>query len=199
MIKHVAMTAIMAALCLPACNGGQEYTPTPKRHAYPRIALLPQEYIAADSLPLHFEVNSHALTHIEAKEHGAWLTIGYPKYNSNVYITLTPVTDGNIQKIINNRLERISLNTGNGHTSTTYIESKDGFSGQIIYSMPGEALPIQFLVSDGSRWVVSGVVEMANRQADADSVSPITDALRQDIEHSLSTISHNGNHKPAAR
>ncbi len=65
--------------------------------------------------------------------------------------------------------------------------------------MPGEALPIQFLVSDGSRWVVSGVVEMANRQADADSVSPITDALRQDIEHSLSTISHNGNNKPAAR
>jgi hypothetical protein len=54
-------------------------------------------------------------------------------------------------------------------------------------------MPLQFLATDNSRYVISGAFFMPNVTANApiDSLQPIVEAVKRDLIHSLKHLSNN--------
>lgn len=185
--------SILIAVLAASCSGGEKPTFAPRPEAYPRPTLYSPAYIAADSLPLHLELNAEASTSAVHKSDGSvWLDIAYPAYGFTVYCTLSQVTPATIDDAIANRIERIGLNLGEGsaHAVETFVESESGFEGTVVTSFAAGSTPVQFIATDSKGWLVSGAAFTPSPQANPDSIRPYVEALERDILHALSTLSH---------
>lgn len=180
-----------------SCNSG-ETTPVPRPKAFPRISLYDSsKYVVPDSFPVVFPVNAQAVYRTSARDGGAWLTIDYPRYNATVYVTYSLASDSlQLAQIVDNRLERISLNIGDGAMIDEMdIESDGGFDSRLILSrnITSTPTPLNFISiakNQNAGVVVSGSVAFSDhrRGIDSDSIAPVVDALVYDLSHSLSSI-----------
>ena len=182
------LLCLMTAGC--SSDSGSDYTPTPRRRAYPRARIMPQEYYAAESLPLNIEINTGADTMSERRADGSvWLTVDYPDYGATVYWTLTPVGHNDMREVINNRMERMSLNIGDNRAEIYEISSTGGFESAVMKTTGISSTPIQFVAADTRHWVVSGTVWLASPGTSADSLQPYLDALGRDVTRALASLS----------
>ena len=183
-----AAIAIAAALAATAC-GQSSPTPTPRRHAYPRTEIYDTVYAPAPEAPLSFCVNAAAKAMPDSA--GRWLTVEYPLYKATLYVTFSEAdSPEGLEATLANRRERISLNLAGASATTTHIASPAGFES-VLVEAPGETLPLQFVSTDGSRWAVSGAVQMQH-PAPYDSVRPTTDAMRRDLVRALASLAPAG-------
>lgn len=182
----------MMVLTLSACSDHDNGSAAiPRRQAYPRIRLYDTLY-AASGLPAGFETNSSAaVIHNQAGESGSkpvWIDITYPAYEATVSCTFTPVTDDKSrQAVIENRLERMSLNLGDRYAEQTEMMSEGGFSTIILDAKGSAVTPLQFL-SAGQQWVISGAMYFNRENVNADSVRPAIDAVKNDIIHAAKRL-----------
>lgn len=158
--------------------------------AYPRIELYDTVRTAiAEAAPLIFRANAAATvtTAERGDRQSRWVNIAYPRYKAVIYCTFTPVTDRDRDRVIDNRAERMSLNTGGRPTEIITLESPGGFHSQLLVTQAESVTPIQFLSTDGQGWVVSGAVYLENapRAAASDSIAPVINALREDVINAL--------------
>lgn len=184
--------AVVASVVFSDCAGpsaGDAAAPRPA--GYPRIQLydtlrraLPEAY------PILFYANSAATVTVPGDGDGLWLNISYSRYNAVAYCTLTPVTDAVRDEVIDNRLERMSLNTGGLQSEAFTLYSPGGFHSQLLVTPIGSVIPIQFLSTDGKGWVVSGAVclDHAPGAAAVDSIAPVIDAVKADIIYALERL-----------
>lgn len=190
-----ALYSFLLVFVLAACSGGEgSDVPVPRREAYHRIAQYPARYLRVDSVPLRLVANEEAVCDVDNKDDGTcWATIEYPRYKAKIYCTLTPVDESNVQRVIANRMQRISLNAGDRTPDTEEITNPDGFEGTLVETATVSATPLQFITVDTkeSKWVVSGAVylEGITPSAKADSIAPVVQTLRRDIEAILDSIS----------
>lgn len=186
---------IYALLLTALLTGCAERPPasTPRRTAYPRPALYDTAYIHVKGAPVDILVNASADLHMQQKHDGAyWLTIGYPAYNAKIYCTFTPVTDATVEAVIDNRAQRISLNSAGGEKIAD-IESSGGYHANLVASASAAATPVQFLAvrPDSARWVVSGSVffDGIAPSTPSDSIYPFIEAVRTDVAKALKSLS----------
>lgn len=189
-LRYIMCVTAAAALSA-SCGGGP--TPVPLPAAYPRIDVADSIYRAvADSLPVHFEVNTAASVSTDSvgADGTVWLTVSYPSYRSTLYLTFTPVADdAEARAVTANRRERMALNTSDATTMLISLHSPGGFDSEIAVTPAGSVTPVQ-LLSAGNGYIVSGACFLeAAATADPDSVSPIVKALRADLIHAAKTIS----------
>lgn len=185
-MKHAALILTLLAVVATACGSGSD--PTPRRHAYPRIEQIPQEYAPVEGAALHVEANSRAEATLDSA--GRWLTLRYAPYDADIYLTVTDADNEQaLRAALDNRRERIALNLSGAPASTTHITSADSsFEAAVVYA-PATTTPVQFVATDGLRYVVSGVAHLnAAADAPADSLQPVVDVLRRDIAHTLATL-----------
>lgn len=178
---------------LVACGRNEKLVP--RRDAYPRIETYDSAYVSLDSLPVNFDVNVEAQSALSRKDDGSvWLTISYPRYDAKILLTLSPVTKANVHAVVDNRIERISLNVNTSYADIDEFDNLSGYSSIIVYAPSAVSTPIQFIAApkelDGDGWVVSGAVFFENVDASAsiDSVSPMTETLLRDVRHSIYSI-----------
>ncbi len=188
----VWIVAIIISLSLSECIGKEENY-TPRRTAYPRIALCDTVYSATSMLPLNFEVNARAEavrdTARDADDGSQWVNIDYPSYNATVYCTYTPVGPATIGRVIDNRIERISLNIGSATSEMTEFATANDVSAKVIYTPDGTMTPLQFIATDNRSWVLSGALHFhATQKLNADSISPIVKAVNRDIIHTIKNL-----------
>ena len=186
----MTLKTILPALAViaVACGHGSQDNAVPRPVAYPRIEIYDSAYSAVDSLPLHIEANSHALRSVSQGHNGAiWLNMEYPAYRSKLFVTLTPVTDATAAGVIENRTERMSLNSGGNTTEITEITSPGGWNTQLLLTRNGSVTPVQF-ISVAPKWVVSGSLTLESAVASPDSVAPIVSAVHRDLIHLAKTI-----------
>lgn len=182
-------------MCLTVATGclsdsGGDYSPTPRRRAYPRPRIMPEEYSAPESLPLHIDINTGADTLCERRDDGSvWLTVDYPDYNAKIYWTLTPVASKDIRKVIDNRMERMRLNLGDSRAEIYEMSSDGGFEGAVMKASGISSTPLQFVAADMKHWVVSGTVWLSSPGTSADSLQPYLDALGRDVTRALASLS----------
>lgn len=186
------VAAILSSIVFSDCSdGGKAAVPLPP--AYPRVQLYDTVYtVVPEAAPVRFLVNASATVAIPDRKEGKsrWVNISYPRYNAVMYCTFTPVTDSDRELVIANRAERMSLNTGDLPSEIITVDSHGGFHGQLLVTQSGSVTPIQFISTDGARWVVSGAVYLANpgRAAASDSIAPVIEALRVDAIHALAAL-----------
>jgi len=183
----VATIAAIGAMIAAACGDGTP-APTPRRHGYPRIQVYDSCYSAVPGAALRFEVNCMAEARVDSG--GRWLTVGYPLYGADLYITFTRAeSSASLSAALDNRRERMVLNLGGADAATTHISSVGGFEAALVEA-PGSGMPLQFVATDGGRYVASGAVQLIDgAYAPYDSIRPVVAALRRDIVHALSQLS----------
>lgn len=189
--------AFKVLCCLPilaSCAGSDsvaDRTGVPRRPAYPRLQLPDSAYVSPAELPLGMEINSEATFNMERHDDsGDWLTVSYGIAGAEIYYTFTPVTEATVAGVIDNRLERVSLNLGGNSAELTEFVTPEGLAVRIIEG--GSATtPVQFLATDNSSLVVSGSAFVpALDSATRDSLAPVVGMLRRDIIKSLVSL-HN--------
>ena len=93
---------------------------------------------------------------------------------------------------LDNRAERMALNTGGARSELIELVSDGGFSGRLMTTRSSTVTPLQFLASDphGSM-VVSGALFIgdAAEASSPDSLTPVVDAVRDDLLHALKHLS----------
>ena len=91
--------------------------------------------------------------------------------------------------MINNRTQRISLNTGSYTSELIELTNVNGFKSQLIITPESQVTPLQFLSTDGKDWVISGALYINQApNSNPDSIKPILNVLKRDMIHTLKTI-----------
>lgn len=180
---------IVAVACLTASSCKPKSTPAvPKPEAYARVAEYDSVYVAADSLPIHFETNAEAI--LDRPSYG-WLNATYKAYDATVFITFISTSADSIGQVMANRRQRIDLNIPDKSNLQISEINSDEFNSMLVKSEQAQSTPLQFLSTDGKRWVVSGAVffHNVNPGAPTDSLAPMVKIIERDLIHALSTIS----------
>lgn len=200
MTHHAIILSALLAFATASCAGGDQTgsdKPVPRAHTYPRLQLYgDSSYTTPSGLPVNFEINDSAIVEINRSKGGnIWLSAAYPIYGLDMYVTVATASDGHaLEDIVDNRLERIALNTGGNDSEMTEFNSSGGF-GVRMFETSGNPVPLQFIAvknnnGEGSATVVTGSAAFRNAAASAnpDSVYPIVDAVRRDLIHALTNL-----------
>lgn len=190
-VRLLLVTIIVGGLS--NCTGDKAGVAIPRRHAYPRIELPQENYydVNVGCNELHISVNDVATYNRRTAEDGktCFIDVSYPKINTTIFYTITPVDHTTIEDVIANRLERIRLNLGDRDTELIEFNSTEGFENKVLVSHGDISTPVQFISTDGGNVVVSGVAFIKEASpATADSIAPIVDVMRREVVHSLKTM-----------
>lgn len=187
----ISKLIIFAALAATGCSGGSKHDSTPRPRAYHRIEIPAAHY---DTLCLSSGVNivtnSAALTR-EKRPDGPseWIDIVYPTLgDATIYCSVSPVTPATVASIIDNRLERMALNSGGYTSDLMEFSTPAGYDCRILVTGAGTATPVQFIgVSEKN--VVSGalMVHVAD-SFQPDSLAPVVDCVARDVETLLRSL-----------
>lgn len=202
--KHSTLTAFFAMIpiwiiagvisfSLSECTNKEN--PIPRRTAYPRVNLCDTVYVKSSLLPVNFEINAEAIASEDSSNNtndgSKWINVFYPKYNATLYYTYTPVTSSTIDDVIDNRIERISLNIGSLTSEMTEMNTPSGVIAKIISTPTSEVTPLQFIATNNLSWVISGAFcfnETTN--ISTDSISPILKAVNNDLFHTIKNLNN---------
>lgn len=188
------VAAILFSALLAGCTSDTAHTPVPRRTAFPRITLCDTLYAAVDSLPVHIELNSALKADVTKRMDGSvWLTARYPAYNATLYVTLSPVTESEVESVIDNRTERMHLNINGAGINIEEADNASGYRSNIVRTLSPSSTPLQFLAVNPARarWVVYGSVffEGSSATTSLDSIMPVYDAVARDLRHAMLTLS----------
>lgn len=184
-MRFYLLTIMAAAILLSGCSEDRRQSVVPRPTAYPRPTLYEPIYLASDSLPVTFEINSSALLSVRqpGKNGTVWADINYPAYGATIHLTFTPVDSSSLEDVMSNRAQRMALNLGTNEGVQTDVLSDNGNFESIVLTSVGQTLtPVQILsVSD--RWVVSGALHFTSENVNADSLMPMLKAVERDMIH----------------
>ncbi|MCM1518784.1 MAG: hypothetical protein NC117_09100 [Pseudoflavonifractor sp.] len=183
--------AMAFSFSVTECDGNRNDVAVPRPSAYPRVVTYDTVYVAVDSLPVMFEVNSSTtVTRGDEAEPNAInkINVIYPRYGATLYCTYTPVTPATAPAVIDNRVERMSLNAGSLSTEISRMSNRHGIGSAILVTPAAKVTPVQFLSTDSASFVLTGALFTGTGPADTDSMRPVLDAVVSDLVHSLGRI-----------
>lgn len=191
MRRHCYIAALMLAAIATACQGnGNRDIPVPRRTAYQRMQLPPATYrpvtLGSVTLNLNASADTTGTAHSGSNE---WLTAQYPGGLAQLYITVSQATPTNIDEMIDNRVERLSLNTGGAETQVSSFTTPGGMDARIVVTPHDSPTPVQFIATDHATTLVSGSAHVRDAAtAPADSLAPVIEMLTRDITHLVTTL-----------
>lgn len=186
------------ALAFSACD---EYVPVPKPRTYPRVIYPEKAYRPFDAAtcPFTFEVPQYAeiqqnISFFDEKpKSDCWFNINVPTLNAQIHCSYYPVTNrARLDELVQdafslaqkhnikaNYIEEIPV-----HRSTARVHG-------IIFSIEGAtASSYQFFVTDSTRNFLRGSLYF-NTQARPDSLAPVLDFMRRDVNKLVETLQWN--------
>ncbi len=181
---------VLAMGLLFAC-GGNNYVPKPS--GYNRIDLPEHEYVnLPDTFPYLFEYSKHAILLRDSSQYAEryWINIYYPQTDANIQITYKPIENkrerledflGDAYKLTSKHQvkafaieERVVL-TPRGHTA-------------VLEELSGEVpTQLQFFITDSTKNFIRAALYFKTATKN-DSLKPIIDFVKEDIEHMISTF-----------
>ena len=197
--KHNIVTAILTMIpfwliailvTMMLCECSNENINKPRRKAYPRINIHDSTYTKIPNSPIHFEMNNVAKITLDSINNNShWINIFYKPYNATIYCTFTPIDKSTLENIIENRTERMALNSGANSSELIELTNANGFKSKILITEQSKVTPVQFLSTNNLNWVISGAIYFdKNSSSNPDSIRPIINALKRDVIHAMKTI-----------
>lgn len=180
----VAVTGMLATGCAGEKEGDEQSQAVPLPVAWPRLDISTSDSMrTVQEVPVEVLINPEADYEIvEGDPKG--LTVTYPKVNTKIYYTfIAPSDSAERRKIIENRMQRISLNL-NGITAETLHDETE--QGVLVVASSGSQTPVQ-LLADLPDFVVTGTAFFMDPATSVayDSISPIIKVLEYDMSRSL--------------
>ena len=180
---------------LAGCSSS-DYTPKPR--AYLRIDLPEKSYqhLQSDTLPYFFEYPEYSEVVSAPKTNNPnskyWVNLDFPSLNGTIHLTynrldsaqqLYAYVDSSYQAMFTIHKDKIT-----GINERAYEDMENQVYGT-LYELRGTrvASPYQFYITDKKEHFVRGALYF-NMQPNNDSLAPVIDYVKKDIEHLMSTL-----------
>jgi len=179
---------IMGGFGMVSCGGDE----TPKPRAYFRIDLPKKEYRSFDTTyPYQFEYPIYA--RISPKKNPAnnpfWLNLEFPAYKGTLHISYMQL-NGNLDELMQDTRDLVNkhIPKSNG-IDEILIQNPAARVYGTLYDIRGNdaASPYQFCITDSTRHFLRGALYF-NVKPNNDSLSPVIDFLRKDIDHLIESF-----------
>ena len=189
---HIIAAALAFAATVSACHDGRHRDlPVPRRTAYGRLQLPPDTYRPVTIGGTALDLNAAAdTTGIVDNDGTAWLTAHYPDGMATLYITVNRADRDRLETMIDNRVERLSLNTGGAESQVSSFTTPAGLDARVIVTPRLTPTPVQFIVTDHTSLLVSGTAHVRDAAtAPADSLAPVIEMLERDVTRLTTNLS----------
>ena len=193
-IQHYLIFILFLAIIFSACRE-DHYTPKPR--TYPRVDLPEQRYstFELEDCPFTFDVPAHArtikdLSYFNDKPpHPCWFNIHYDGLAADIFMSYHEIRQrADYEGLIADVYRVVSqVNKRSDFMAENRFINSNGASG-IRFDFEGPAAsPIQFFVSDTSHHFLKGALYF-NTRVNVDSLAPVTQFVKQDINRMLQTF-----------
>ena len=183
------LTAMAITLTTAACRKATD-NPVPRPEAYPRIEAYEAAYdsiTAAGGLVV--PVNKGAVSEV-ARNSGKsqWINLSYPRYRATLRYTITTGSARDVKESVDNRLTRMSLNSGGNTTEIIELRTPEGIASTIFVTPGATVTPLQILSTDSATFTMSGVLEIASPTATREEIMPVVAAVKEDLLYTAKHI-----------
>ncbi len=186
-MKHLSLIIFILAM-LPACQ--PDYTPKPR--GYFRIDVPVHTYRQFDpTFPYAFDYPVYAKIYPDTSglAEPYWINILYPEFRAQLHISYK-VIRGNLTTYLEDSRTLVNkhIPKANAITQQEFIHSENRVFG-LTFAIQGTdaASPYQFYVTDSVSKFVRGALYF-NLAPNNDSLAPVIDFLKTDIDHMISTF-----------
>ncbi len=167
--------------------------PVPKPRGYIRIALPEHHYQTFDSsFPYQFEFPEYAIITNDPYSPGEpyWINVSFPEFKGKLHLSYKEVKDGNLVDYLEDsrRFVLKHIPKANSIEDSLIIDRQRRMFG-LFYEIHGgnAASPFQFFITDSSRHFVRGALYF-NVRPNNDSLRPVIDFLKKDINHLINSF-----------
>ena len=182
----LAMTLLLMAAC------GEEERPLPKPKGYFRIELPAKNYVSVDTIERYsFETPDYAVITRDpfSPQEKNWINVEMPCFKASIHLTHKDV-NGNLGEYLEDVHTMITkhLQKANGMNDSLIVNPDRKAYGMLIeMDGKGVATPLQFYLTDSTANFVRGALYF-NFVPNNDSMQPVIDYLRQDIDRMINTF-----------
>ena len=186
----VLLVALAIAIIAISCNREPNYLPKPR--GYFRIDLPKKTYTKVDTIERYsFECPDYALLTYDrySPNEKNWINVEFPQFKGSIHLTHKPV-NGNLGDYLEDVHTMVvkHLQKANGVRDSLIINEEHQVYGLFIeMDGKGVATPMQFYLTDSTRNFVRGALYF-NFQPNNDSMQPVINFIRQDIDHLFNTF-----------
>ena len=186
----VLLVALAIAIIAISCNREPNYLPKPR--GYFRIDLPKKTYTKVDTIERYsFECPDYALLTYDrySPDEKNWINIEFPQFKGSIHLTHKPVS-GNLGDYLEDVHTMVvkHLQKANGVRDSLIINEEHQVYGLFIeMDGKGVATPMQFYLTDSTHNFVRGALYF-NFQPNNDSMQPVINFIRQDIDHLFNTF-----------
>ena len=184
------LAVLSLAFVAASCDDGDSYLPKPR--GYFRIDLPEKSYVKVDTLERYsFECPQYALVTPDSysPDEKNWVNIEMPQFKGSIHLTHKPV-NGNLGEYLEDVHIMITkhLQKANGVRDSLIADDEHQVYGLFIeMDGKGVATPMQFYLTDSTKNFVRGALYF-NFQPNNDSMQPVINFIRQDIDHLIETF-----------
>lgn len=180
----------IASAIVCACGDSREKA-VPKPQAYHRIAVPDSTYTIHAYDGVELPVNSDAIVTDSLRKEGRWIDITYPQFReAKLFLTLTDTAPATLPALIENRTERIRLNTASATTEVTELTSAGGWHGAMFMTRSSVTTPLHILASSpqGDKLLSGALYFSPGTSTTPDSIAPIVSAVARDLLTALKNL-----------
>ena len=186
----ILLVATLTLVIAFSCD--RQPNPLPKPRGYFRIDLPEKAYVKVDTIEKYsFECPEYAYITNDrySPEEKNWVNIEMPLFKGSIHLTHKPV-DGNLADYLEDVHTMVTkhLQKANGVRDSLIFNEEHNVYGLFIeMDGKGVATPMQFYLTDSTRNFVRGALYF-NFKPDNDSMQPVINFIRDDIDHLINTF-----------
>lgn len=180
-------------LLLAACGGSESYVPKPR--AYPRLNLPENAYRPWDSAGVPYKFEIPVYTAMEKDTTGVytsqpyWFNLNFKPFNATLHITYYRFSGwdqfdslvDDTRRLVNKHIQRAE------EIEEIPLSPSPGVSGLMFDIRGNTATNLNFYLTDSSRNFFRGALYF-NRQAASDSIAPVFDYMKKDVNNLIRTF-----------
>ena len=186
----IPLLSLAIACFAIACDREPNYLPKPR--GFFRIDMPEKSYVGVDTLEKYrFECPQYALVTPDpySPDEKNWVNVEMPQFKGSIHLTHKAV-NGNLGEYLEDVHTMVvkHLQKANG-VRDSLIANDDHRVYGLLIEMDGKgvATPLQFYLTDSTKNFVRGALYF-NFKPDNDSMQPVINFIRQDIDHLIETL-----------
>ncbi len=188
--NNIPLFFLTGILMLSIYSCRNDYTPKPR--AYFRIDLPAKDYQQLDStFPYKFEYPVYSVLNPDrlSPEEENWINIDYPEYRASIHLSYKEV-DNNLSKYLEDSRTMVMKHMPKASSIKDQLifRPEENIYG-LKYKIEGlgAASPYQFFATDSAKHFIRGALYF-NVKPNNDSLAPVIDFIREDIDHMIQTL-----------
>ena len=192
-MKTKVLWILALVVCAAACNS--EYVAKPR--GYFKISFPEKKYQLFDQpgfpysfeYPVYGKIIQDSLFFDQHVENNYWINIDFPEFNGRIHISYKEIGKNKFDSLVNDAFTM----SYKQHTYKASAIKPEEFTtpngvGGVYFTLRGNAATAnQFFATDSTRHFIRGALYFS-ATPNADSLQPVNDFLKKDVEHLIETL-----------